>query len=211
MDEFLLNCGIKAKKIPTDPHEKATLVGQKYRQLTCLCHNRNVAWAPDLDVEFKKKWQFIADFITTGDKKILFYTTNIVTGKSQDLLLNRYNIYHFHEIPRGKSRKNDDARLFVYLTETSAYIIGEYGHGTEVNSPLTLNQRLFRYWPELFETHTGHSNLTEKELVNINSKNGNVLDIPLADNITGHLKQMGGTSASGNAIEDVIYADMLKP
>ncbi len=210
MDEFLINCGVKAKKIPKKDYEKAILVNQKCRQVAWLYHERKIIWAPNLDTQFKEKWNVVSCLIKSGDKAIFSYMSSIVTGKTQDLLLNRYHIYHFHETPIGKSRVDDKNRLFAYLTENTAYIIGEYPHGTEREKPLTFNQTIFKYWPELFETHTGHSDLTEMQLVNINSKNGNVLDIPLADNITGHLKQIGGTSASGNAIEDIICADMLK-
>ncbi|MBD5401105.1 hypothetical protein HDR61_05205 [bacterium] len=207
MRDYLLSIGMNARYLPTDVHTLAVMFFQKKRQIDWLNHPRNTHLSDCFTESMRDKWEHVRLLLETGASEIYRYLSSGVRRGRQDMMLNYDNIYHFHSIPMGEDRQNE--RLFVHITEDSAYLLGEYPHHEEAKMPLRLLQLLYRNWPDLFECREGISNLTEQQIINIRSKNGNVYEFPLAPNIIGRLKDRGGVAPSGQSMLDLIRADII--
>lgn len=207
MKAYLMSVGMHERFIPTDKHDLVVLFLQKKRQIDYLNRPRRKYFSDNFNPRLVEKWNNVISLLELGSSDIYRYLSTIVRRGCQDILLNYYNIYHFHNIPMGDVRQ--DKRLFVYITVDAAYILGEYLHGAEIAMPLRLLQLLYRNWPDLFECREGTSDLTEQQIINIHSKHANVYEYPLASNIVGRLKNLGGITPSGHSMQDIINADII--
>lgn len=162
----------------------------------------------DLDLTEKSSVEKIISYIENGDNKIINYMSKTINKpKFHDNMLNNDCIYHFH---LGENGNRSDNRLFIYFTPNDAYLIDCYKHSAEMEQILERYQKLYKYYPELFEAKIGNSNLTNTELKNIRSKNGVIWDYPLAEKVIGHLKFRGATSGSGENPLNIIRADIFE-
>ncbi len=207
MRAYLMRVGMRERFIPTDKHDLVVLFLQKNRQIDYLNHPRHKYFSDNSNPRLVEKWNNVISLLELGSSDIYHYLSINVRKDCQDILLNYYNVYHFHHIPMGGVRQ--DKRLFVYITDNAAYILGEYPHGAESTMPLRLLQLLYKNWPDLFECREGTCDLTEQQIINIHSKHGNVFEYPLAPNIIGHLKNLCGITPSGHSIQDLIQADII--
>ncbi|WP_444659953.1 hypothetical protein ACRQV7_06960 [Caproiciproducens sp. R2] len=91
--------------------------------------------------------------VENGSDLTAFMTTRRVNPNFNDLLLNDWNIHHFHLTrrfhPNGLAKRSD-YELFVYFTDTTAYFLQVYRHQKK---HLFASQDLVRIlhdnWPEL--------------------------------------------------------------
>ncbi len=191
---------------------KYILLLKMKRKIDFILNPRNVhvcgEISENLNLTERASIEKIINYIENGDNKIINYMSKTINKPEfHDNMLNNDCIYHFH---LGKNGNRSNNRLFIYFTPNDAYLIDCYKHFAEMEQILERYQKLYKYYPELFEAKIGNSNLTNTEIKNIRSKNGVILDYPLSEKEIGHLKFRGATSGSGDYFYDIMKADELE-
>lgn len=117
---------------------------------------------------YEQKLQEIEKKIIFGKNLVPFMSKNILKGNYDDLLLNDWNIYHFHlsdKMDKNEFVRRSDYELFAYFTLDSCYFIQIYPHKKKsLYSTQEMVRILYNNWPELIEKHhiIGLSGLAEK-------------------------------------------------
>ena len=98
-----------------------------------------------------------AEKVEKGESLKPFLSEKVEDSTNNDLLLNDWNIYHFHFTmrfhPDGRAKRHN-LQLFAYLTDDQFYMLQVYEHPNERTNPLGYcKQEMIRIihnnWPEL--------------------------------------------------------------
>ena len=120
---------------------------------------------------YEQKLKEIEKRIILGKSLVPFMSKNILKGNYNDLLLNDWNIYHFHlsdtidKKDKNGFVKRSDYELFAFFTMDSCYFIQIYPHKKKaLYSTQEMVRILYNNWPELIKKNhiVGLSGLAEK-------------------------------------------------
>jgi hypothetical protein len=118
--------------------------------------------------EYERALDEFVNRIETGQNIHPFMSDKILKSSYNDLLLNDWNIHHFHLTRRFRKdgfAKRNDYEIFAYVTNNVFYMIQIYPHDDEV---LYSKQEMIRIirnnWPELIKSYhmCGVDSLTQK-------------------------------------------------
>jgi hypothetical protein len=196
-------CGLKYKE-KLSPEDNTIRFLNAYNRRLLPAKPRTVHLSKELVIplQFQQDYEALVALIQAGGNLKPFLSRHIVKRKRpdwNDALLNSWGIQHLHFRSEGT-----DHLLFCFITDTDAYLIQVLPHIEEEWVNTQLIQILHDNWPETI-AHANHR-LMKPEIFStskresLRSYNANFA-VTAADG-TVYLPVAGGTTASGDSIED---------
>ncbi len=196
-------CGLKYKE-KLSPEENTIRFLNAYNRRVPPSKPRKVLLSKELLIppQFQKDYEALVALIQTGGDLKLYLSRHIVRRKRPDWndgLLNSWGIQHLH-----LRREGTDHLLFCVITDADVYLIQVLPHVEEQWVNTQLIQILHDNWPDTIAR--AHHSLMKPEAFSTSKRqslrgyNANFA-VTVADG-TVYLPLAGGTTASGDSIED---------